>query len=484
MAKPGTAVIVAVVLAIGLFVVYSVVQPSNHNNIVSLPENEVSRMQEYLREVVNHMQDSGPQLRHLQSKVDALHTQQSDKQQLQSLQEAVDSLKAHVQAQAAENAANNNNNNNAADNEELKGMVTALEGKLQDMNEKLAELKVHVKEGLSDVHVGIGELKTATASGSTSTVGSKKKSAVAKKKVDASAKRMEIAKTFISKQCNNLDGLRASMGAISERVSTTYPPFTVATYAGSDFVSNDIMASGMWDSSKTVFIQNLLRTLGNKKVTTIDLGANVGWFTFVMAAMGHKVIAFEPMESNWKLITYSVCKNPGMAERVHLYPYGAHERNQVCKMISGEVNRGDGLSICNSTGNTWFNNDQQGLDGWHDGYMYRGRGTIEMIRMDEHVKEDVFLAKLDIEGFELFALKGATNLFKNYNVKYMISEFGPPLMRVMGVNPMDVLNWFDDNNFEIREENFESPVVQRSAFPDLVSRWYGIIGDLYLTPKK
>eukprot|EP01006_Ploeotia_vitrea_P009465 TRINITY_DN22148_c0_g1_i1.p1 TRINITY_DN22148_c0_g1~~TRINITY_DN22148_c0_g1_i1.p1 ORF type:complete len:483 (-),score=77.00 TRINITY_DN22148_c0_g1_i1:703-1941(-) len=293
--------------------------------------------------------------------------------------------------------------------------------------------------------------------------------------------RIQEASTFISSQCGTKAQLKASLGDVYERATTTSPPFNIAVYGSSDFVSGDIQSKGKWDDEKTEEVQRLIRQKAtSKKVTIVDIGANIGWFTLVTASMGHKVISFEPMESNYKIISYNVCNNPGMD--VHLFPYGAHEKNQVCQIISGEVNRGDGMSVCNDTNNAWFDNDRSEV-GVHGGYLYKRRGQIEMVRIEDYIREDVFLMKIDVEGFEWYALQGAEGLFSSYTVQYIVAEFGPPMMKVQGVDPVKYLKWFVKHGYEIRQTSWSGDIIAPKDIPEWAANHDTVITDVFLTKK-
>lgn len=49
-------------------------------------------------------------------------------------------------------------------------------------------------------------------------------------------------------------------------------------------------------------------------------------------------------------------------------------------------------------------------------------GFISIRRLDDVIMEDVQVLKIDIEGFETRALKGATRLFRRHNVWYLLTE--------------------------------------------------------------
>ena len=48
----------------------------------------------------------------------------------------------------------------------------------------------------------------------------------------------------------------------------------------------------------------------------VDIGANVGWYSFMYAQHGYEVLAVEPMTANRALINATMCKNPDVASRI------------------------------------------------------------------------------------------------------------------------------------------------------------------------
>jgi len=53
---------------------------------------------------------------------------------------------------------------------------------------------------------------------------------------------------------------------------------------------------------------------------------------------------------------------------------------------------------------------------------------VKVVRVDDVIKEDVYLFKIDTQGFDQFVLEGATELFKNHVVRQVIVEVDPFLM--------------------------------------------------------
>lgn len=105
-----------------------------------------------------------------------------------------------------------------------------------------------------------------------------------------------------------------------------------------DFLSSQIIAKGFWEIrsldemaalSPSLTIPKNSITSATKAGTTADattttfydIGANVGYYSFLFAASGYNVIAFEPEKSNHALFLASMCLNSNLNHRMKLYDY-------------------------------------------------------------------------------------------------------------------------------------------------------------------
>ena len=50
---------------------------------------------------------------------------------------------------------------------------------------------------------------------------------------------------------------------------------------------------------------------------------------------------------------------------------------------------------------------------------------VPSVRLEDVVKEDVLLLKVDVEGWEWSVLKGAADLISGFNVENIIMEYSP-----------------------------------------------------------
>ena len=119
--------------------------------------------------------------------------------------------------------------------------------------------------------------------------------------------------------------------------------FAMAIYGKGDIVSSTIERGGSWETKATDSLNPYVRP----DTVFVDIGANIGWYTFVMAARNHSVVAFEPFAKNVELQKTTLCLNPKLAQRVTQIPHGLAESEQQCDLVQvPSVNFGDTHSVC------------------------------------------------------------------------------------------------------------------------------------------
>ena len=210
--------------------------------------------------------------------------------------------------------------------------------------------------------------------------------------------------------------------------------FRMAVYATGDIVSGEIAGSKGWEREDT---EEFIRTAaGNNEMAVLDVGANIGWYSFALAANGFRVFAFEPFRQNVNLMRLTACANPATAARIRLFAGGLGDRDQDCVLISETgVNIGDGHTVCRAPG-----------EPEHDipaGYAVIGGVTVR--RLDDVLPADagpISVMKMDTEGFEVFALRGAERLFQSpRRPQLLLTEFNPKLLARRDAQPSEMLNF-------------------------------------------
>jgi len=184
------------------------------------------------------------------------------------------------------------------------------------------------------------------------------------------------------------------------------PPFHVGSYLG-DKVSYHMTAD-------LVHFKLLNEHLKDKQGgLTFDMGANQGFFTYFLAALGMEVHSFEISDGNFRAMQHGAFFNPiDFAKNVNLYPVGLGQKTARFSM------RGhDYTGFMKSSGGEGLGNGEI-LGVTFDCFAYHSQMDLS----------HVAFVKLDVEGFEIAVLKGAQNsLFAkgSKNVGSMLMEVGP-----------------------------------------------------------
>lgn len=197
------------------------------------------------------------------------------------------------------------------------------------------------------------------------------------------------------------------------------------------FISGSLLQKGSWEPNLQ---EELLRAMPSDGTSGffVDIGANIGTFSLVMAASGHQVASFEPMPYNTELFRASIVENR-LWNKIDLYDaaVGADPADEVClaPAAGGQPtkNQGNGQIQTSPTA---------------------GATCVPLIRPDSVLNGRCPDAlKVDVEGYEAPAMRGlgiadGTCLPKvivhEYNAKYAIEN----PFEVLGDNYVcNYVNW-------------------------------------------
>ena len=165
---------------------------------------------------------------------------------------------------------------------------------------------------------------------------------------------------------------------------------------------------------------------------SIDVGANIGYFTVFMSNWSNnhgKVYAIEPNALNFDLLSKNVKLNG--CNNIELFNIAVGENTGVLPLFLSEYNGGMHRlypsELCTNQ-------------------------TEEIVvrRLDEIFQDQkIDLIKIDIEGFEYFALKGAVEILKkNISIK-IISEYCPASCLEAGAKPSNLLLFLEKMGFHV-----------------------------------
>jgi FkbM family methyltransferase len=193
---------------------------------------------------------------------------------------------------------------------------------------------------------------------------------------------------------------------------------------------------GLYEKAELDFVRRTVKPGQN----VVDIGANIGIFTLTMASLvgpAGKVYAFEPLETEAMLLAQSLAEN-GFNDRVVLERAAASNQNGTAQLISAAETINAGGAYLNLTG--------EPLPAGHR------ISETELITLDTYpLRRPVSFIKIDIEGAEPLALRGARRLLQE-DRPVILSELHPAqLMKVAGCTPAEFIAELERLNYRCYE---------------------------------
>lgn len=174
-------------------------------------------------------------------------------------------------------------------------------------------------------------------------------------------------------------------------------------------------------------------------MTVIDLGANVGYFTLIMADLvGPRglVYACEPLPRNLDLLKRSIAENK-LQRRVHVLP------------VAAGAPQGSGRLLTPSC-----------TTNWGGAYLLSQKGTkkpqhemlhVTVVRLDSlRIARRVGFIKADIEGAEYLAMKGSRRLLERDQPVVMCECNPSQLSAVSNVTPTQFVDFMAHLGYSVR----------------------------------
>jgi FkbM family methyltransferase len=191
------------------------------------------------------------------------------------------------------------------------------------------------------------------------------------------------------------------------------------------------LATGLHEPREQLFALAYLRA-GD---TAIDVGANIGIYSTMMASTGAEVIAFEPGSRSRSDLAQSVALNPGLT--ITVVP----------------------VALSNSAGEMSLTLDLESSNHLVEASTGKGTERVKVMKLDNYLAGEppkvVAFVKVDAEGFDLQVLQGAEHLFASQKPSLMIETWGPPTVR----------NWLEERGYRIYRYAFESRTLHEYPRP-------------------
>ena len=169
-------------------------------------------------------------------------------------------------------------------------------------------------------------------------------------------------------------------------------------------ISPHIIMDGAWEEH----ISNVIISRLQEGMVAVDVGANVGYFTILMAMLcgraGH-VLSFEPNPRSSIILKDNVALN-GISDSVTVFdfPLGDEDHRAVTLAVNEYHPGGAQLTTIPGAAMQTHHLETRRLDGVPGSH-------------------DATLVKIDTEGFEQFVWRGMTALLTGDNLRYIVIEF-------------------------------------------------------------
>ena len=179
---------------------------------------------------------------------------------------------------------------------------------------------------------------------------------------------------------------------------------------GKDHYAINVLKRGKIESPEDEFLKKVVQ----KGWKILDIGAHWGGFTLLFAHLvgkEGKVHSVEASPINYHLLVKNVCLNR-FEDRVKTYNLAAGDKNGEVELLLAKT----------SSGHNTVLNSRTDLP-------VKERIKVPLRRLDDIFPNEVFnLIKIDIEGFEYFALKGLENVIERSSPLWLFIEFSPQFM--------------------------------------------------------
>lgn len=246
---------------------------------------------------------------------------------------------------------------------------------------------------------------------------------------------------FILRQNENID-LVSFTKPVFKKVELGSVSFYLKIDPNNGLVDKEIYSRGIWEPE---ILTEISQNIGVNSVC-LDIGANIGQHTLYMASIARegKVFAFEPLGRLARQMAESV--NENNFKNVEVLQFGLSDKNATQKIYL------DNLNI----GRTTFDERTEA-------------SSVEMaeLKVFDEFWQDKFkvdFIKMDVEGYEYYALLGMKNLLEKNHPRLLV-EFTPVFYQKMGVSSKEILEYIfsfgykiydlEDNKKEILPTNIE-----------------------------
>lgn len=257
--------------------------------------------------------------------------------------------------------------------------------------------------------------------------------------------------------CSNFE---SSVNTRWVKNTCTMHSFDMAVHSIPDIVSDRMVSSGCWEKDIiTQIVQHMDNQRNGPTKLFLDIGANIGAFTSTIASLGHEVIAVEPFKMNVPLIRATMCRHDF---NIHLYKVGLADTSPGHKMCIWSTN--DKINNGNARMTPYF----EGIKDFGTDKHKKCMEVIHTYTLDEllfgsyKLDRPIDAMKIDIEGFETRAFRGAKRLLNStFKPKKIWFEFQKQTTIESGTSSTELYDTLTSSGYEIIDFRKSSTALSR-----------------------
>ena len=188
----------------------------------------------------------------------------------------------------------------------------------------------------------------------------------------------------------------------------------------------------IYEKNETNFVKDSV----NKGDIVIDIGANIGYYTLMFAKLvgdTGKIYAFEPDPKNFSILEKNIQVN------------GYNNIILEKKAVSNKLGK-----------STLYMNENSAGSSMHKPNNVVNQIYVDLITLDNYFEVNTItpdFIKIDIEGYELNALKGMESILQSSDKTKIMIEYNPLTKKEFNSDPMDNLTFLSELGFKFKDLN-------------------------------